>query len=147
MGDAVQIHGLLFDLAPLQQIAHAADDLDGTPIALVDVLDDVLDLRIPGGRGGQQQSGGFGVAKNRGERLAELVGERRGELAEHRVAIEMAQRLEMSTRLGLGAHPAAPLTHEGNSKRGARCRRRCALHDRPGSPRTEIHPKQTMAPG
>ncbi len=47
--------------------------------------------------------GGLGVAQNCGQRLAQLVGQRTGELAEDRDAAQMRQELALLLRLTLGA--------------------------------------------
>ncbi len=67
-------------LAP-EQGAHPVDHLAGALVVLANVLEDRADLVKVGRRVLHKQGRRLGVAKDRTERLLDLVGERRGELA------------------------------------------------------------------
>ena len=101
--DLVEIEQLPVRFSALEHRAQAPDDLAGAPVRARDVFEDLVDLMQVDGLPSEHAAGGLGVAQNRGQRLAQLVGQRTGELAEDRDAAQMRQELALLLRLTLGA--------------------------------------------
>jgi hypothetical protein len=112
----------LFQLALLEESAHAPDHLAGARVVALYVLQDLPDLvegkRTRGGR--QQGVRDPGVLEDRVQRLIDLVGERGGELSQSGSSIQVRHRRKTAPALELCAPAPSALEDEPEDEKSLR---------------------------
>ena len=101
LDELVHVHGAPVDLLLAEQGAEPPDDLGGALRVVHDVGQGLDDSRAGRPARVQQAARRLRVRHDRGERLVDLVGERRGELPERRGPQHVSQLLTLPFRLFL----------------------------------------------
>ena len=126
----VHVHGAPVDLLLAEQGAEPPDDLRGALRVVHDVGQGLDHSRAGRPARVQQAARRLRVRHDRGERLVDLVGERRGELAERRGPQHVRQLLALPLRLLLGLTPAGDVD-VGHERAALRAPERLRRHLEP----------------
>src|SRR5262249_46810961 len=99
-----------------EQGTEMLDHLAGAMVIGDDVLQDVAHVFDSRVAGGNATEAGPSVGENRGQRLAELVDDRRRQLAHDRDAGDVGQLVAEALPFGLGPSPLADVDHRGDDE-------------------------------
>ncbi len=123
-----EIHGTQVDFTPLQQAAQAIDHGPRPLVIFPDVGDDLANFREVRLLLLEIKFRRLRIAQDRAERLVQFVGQRSGQLAEHRHPPRVRQFLPQLAHFALRAPPPRPLQKQSRdqrrlaSRRSPRCR-------------------------